>query len=257
MGLATFVIFSKSSRGPLADSFCQGALLRSSSKAQASVFCLSLSWKLSWSALTSAGTVSCASYPVSFSKSGVGGHPFRWCWQVRYTAEVLFIRAFTRGRVYWWLWLVFINCRVSLLMVRGWGQWSPFLFFFVIWVNEHRGHHMSWKGLPPLFSFLVGLASSFLTLLSFCCLEEGDMQGPDISQKLLGCGLYLVWGTKYFFYSSLVFQQSYWGWFLYGSSAGWIYWVCPWSPCWGCDVCSKASSRWRKSRGLGWLQSGL
>ena len=72
MGLVTSAIFSKSSRGPLADSFCQGALIRSSSRAQASVFCLSLSWKLSWSALTSAGAVSCASYPVSFGKSGVG-----------------------------------------------------------------------------------------------------------------------------------------------------------------------------------------
>ena len=70
-GLDNFCNFSPSPQGgPLADSFCQGALFRSSSKAWASVFYLSLSWKLSWSALTSAGVVSCVSYPVSFGKSG-------------------------------------------------------------------------------------------------------------------------------------------------------------------------------------------
>ena len=31
-----------------------------------------------------------------------------------------------------------------------------------------------------------GLASSFLTWLSFCCLEEGEWQGPDIKPKALG-----------------------------------------------------------------------
>ena len=31
-----------------------------------------------------------------------------------------------------------------------------------------------------------GLASPFLSLLSFCCLEEGKVQGPDIIPKALG-----------------------------------------------------------------------
>ena len=40
------------------------------------------------------------------------------------------------------------------------------------------------KGVASLILFLgLGLASSFLTLLSFCCLEEGDVQGPDIRAK--------------------------------------------------------------------------
>ena len=43
------------------------------------------------------------------------------------------------------------------------------------------------KGVASLILFLgLGLASSFLTLLSFCCLEEGEVQGPDIRPKALG-----------------------------------------------------------------------
>ena len=43
------------------------------------------------------------------------------------------------------------------------------------------------KGVTSLALFLgFGLASSFLTLLSFCCLEEGGVQGPDIRPKALG-----------------------------------------------------------------------
>ena len=43
------------------------------------------------------------------------------------------------------------------------------------------------KGAASLILFLgLGLASSFLTLLSFCCLEEGEVQGPDIRPKALG-----------------------------------------------------------------------
>ena len=42
------------------------------------------------------------------------------------------------------------------------------------------------KGVAYLILFLgLGLASSFLTLLSFCCLEEGEVQGPDIRPKAL------------------------------------------------------------------------
>ena len=43
------------------------------------------------------------------------------------------------------------------------------------------------KGVASLILFLgLGLASSFLTLLSFCCLEEWEVQGPDIRPKALG-----------------------------------------------------------------------
>ena len=43
------------------------------------------------------------------------------------------------------------------------------------------------KGVASLILFLgLGLASSFLTFLSFCCFEEGDVQGPDIRPKALG-----------------------------------------------------------------------
>ena len=43
------------------------------------------------------------------------------------------------------------------------------------------------KGVASLVLFLgFGLASSFLTLLSFHCLGDGEVQGPDIRPKALG-----------------------------------------------------------------------
>ena len=43
------------------------------------------------------------------------------------------------------------------------------------------------KGVVSLALFLgLGLASSFLTLLSFCCLGDGEVQRPDIRPKALG-----------------------------------------------------------------------
>ena len=43
------------------------------------------------------------------------------------------------------------------------------------------------KGVASLALFLgFGLASSLLTLLSFCCLGDGEVQGPDIRPKALG-----------------------------------------------------------------------
>ena len=69
-----------------------------------------------------------------------------------------------------------------------------------------KGASCGLKGVASLALFLgFGLASSFLTLLSFCCLEEGEVQGPGINPKALGLWSLFGLGDQLL----LLLQQSY------------------------------------------------
>ena len=152
-----------------------------------------------------------------------------------------------------------MNCRVSPFVVRdevgevlSWSSSSSELIT--------KGASWVAKGVASLALFLwfgPHSSSSFLILLSYTCLEEWEGQGPDIRPSALGLYFLVGLGDQLL----LLFRPCLPAVLLR------LIPLCVFCcanllslslvTLLGCGICSKASSRWMKSRGPWLLLSGL